>query len=128
VVVGDNRTTPPVDLDALVRAHGLDGRVDIRAYVGDEELAALYARATAFAFLSTYEGFGFTPLEALAAGVPIVVLETDVAREIYGPAAIYVARPDPGLIAAALRRTLDHDRGCQEALAAAPAVLARYSW
>ena len=48
---------------------------------------ALYARASVFAFLSEYEGFGLTPLEALAAGVPIVVLDTPVAREVYGPAA-----------------------------------------
>ena len=48
------------------------------------------ARASVFAFPSEYEGFGLTPLEALAAGVPPVVLDTPIAREIYGPAARYV--------------------------------------
>ena len=64
----------------------------------------LYRDARAFAFLSEYEGFGLTPLEAMAAGIPVVVLDTDVSREIYGPAAEYVAQPEPGLIAAALER------------------------
>ena len=53
----------------------------------DAELAALYARASVFAFFSEYEGFGLTPLEAMAAGVPPVVLDTPVAREVYGDAA-----------------------------------------
>ena len=43
-----------------------------------------------FAFPSEYEGFGLTPLEALARGVPPVVLDTPIAREIYGGAARYV--------------------------------------
>ena len=59
----------------------------LRHYVSDAELATLYARASAFAFLSEYEGFGLTPLEAMAAGVPVVVLDTEISREIYGPAA-----------------------------------------
>ncbi len=44
----------------------------------------------AFAFLSEYEGLGLTPLEALAAGVPPVLLDTPVARESCGDAALYV--------------------------------------
>ena len=47
-----------------------------QSYVGEGELAALYARAAVFVFLSEYEGFGLTPLEALSAGVPVVVLDT----------------------------------------------------
>ena len=96
--------------------------------VPDAELADLSARASVFAFLSEYEGFGLTPLEALAAGVPIVVLDTAVAREVYGTAADFVQRDDIEGTAAALRRYLTSptDRAAQ--LARAPAVLSRYSW
>ena len=65
--------------------------------------ATLYARASVFAFLSEYEGFGLTPLEALAAGVPPVVLDTPVAREVYGPAARYVAGRSTGRARSATR-------------------------
>jgi len=127
-IVGDNRSRPRVDLDALVRTHGHDGRVRLRHYVTDAELATLYHEAAAFAFLSEYEGFGLTPLDALAAGVPIVVLDTEVAREIYGPAAIYVATPDPALVEAALDAALFDPAARQRVLDAAPHVLERYSW
>ena len=41
-------------------------------------------------FLFGYEGFGLTPLEAMSSGVPPVVLDTPVAREVYADAAFYV--------------------------------------
>src|SRR6188508_732915 len=88
-IVGDNRTLPRVDLHSLIARSGVAERIRAREYVSDEELASLYSEASAFAFLSDYEGFGFTPLEALAVGVPPVVLDTEVAREIYGPSALY---------------------------------------
>jgi glycosyltransferase involved in cell wall biosynthesis len=81
-----------------------------------------------FAFLSEYEGFGLTPLEALAANVPIVVLDTPVAREVYGDAAVYVARGDIERTAATLRDLLAHAGTPTAPLAAASTVLARYSW
>jgi alpha-1,3-rhamnosyl/mannosyltransferase len=127
-IVGDNRSRPPLDLDALVHSHGHDGRIRIRNYVSDADLATLYRGATAFAFLSEYEGFGLTPLDALAAGVPIVVLDTEVAREIYGPAAVYVGAPEPALVEAALEAALFDPATRQRVLDAAPHVLERYSW
>jgi glycosyltransferase involved in cell wall biosynthesis len=127
-IVGDNRTTPRVDLDAMVRAAGGADRIDIRSYVGDEELRGLYRRARAFVFLSDYEGFGLPPVEALSAGLPLVVLDTPIAREIYGPAAIYVQRPDPGLVDAALERALTDSVERTRLIDAAAGVLARYSW
>ena len=127
-IVGDNRSRPRVDLDALVRATGQDGRVRIRHYVSDAVLATLYRGAAAFAFLSEYEGFGLTPLDALAAGVPIVVLDTEVAREIYGPAAVYVTKPEPALVEAALDVALFDPATRRRVLEAAPQVLERYSW
>ena len=53
-IVGDNRTRPHVDVDALVAASPAAGRIRARSYVPDEELATLYGRASAFAFLSEY--------------------------------------------------------------------------
>ena len=128
VIVGDNRTWPRQDLEAIARSDGVSVRTEFRSYVTDEELARLYREASVFAFLSEYEGFGFTPLEALAAGVPPVVLDTPVAREIYGDAAVYVETGDIAGAAAALRRLLADPGAAGAILARAPAVLARYSW
>ncbi len=73
-IVGENRTHPPYDLTQLIRASpaAVQSRIALRSYVTDDALDDLYARASVFAFLSEYEGFGLTPLEALAAGVPPV--------------------------------------------------------
>ncbi len=127
-IVGDNRTRPHIDVESLIARSGSADRIRARAYVADEVLSALYGSAAAFAFLSDYEGFGLTPLEALAAGVPIVVLDTEVAREIYGPAAIYVERPDPALIDAALERVLFDEAERTRLFDAATRQLQRYSW
>ena len=127
-IVGDDRTWPPVDLRAVAAAHAVADRVRFANYVSDQELAELYGTASAFAFLSEYEGFGLTPLEALSAGVPVVVLDTPVAREVYGPAAHYVAAGDIAGTAAALRRLLVDRGSAGTILSEAPAVLARYSW
>ena len=127
-IVGDNRSRPPLDVAALVRASSAAGKIRVRDYVSDAELATLYSRATAFAFLSEYEGFGLTPLDALAAGVPIVVLDTEVAREIYGPAAVYVSTPEPAQVAAALEQILFDPAERVRVRDAASRVLERYSW
>ena len=128
VIVGADRTWPAQDLGAHARSLGVGGKVRVLDYVEERELAGLYARASVFAFLSEYEGFGLTPLEALTAGVPIVVLDTPVAREVYGPAAEYVPLGDIDAAAAALGRFLHSPTAGDEQLAHAPAVLARYSW
>lgn len=127
-IVGDNRTMPRIDVDAIVRASGAADRIGVRSYVPDEALAGLYSRARAFVFLSEYEGFGLTPLEALAAGVPIVVLDTPIAREVYGDAALYVPRVDPAIVAAAIDRVLSDEAERARIRAAAVRLLPRYSW
>lgn len=127
-IVGDNRTYPYEDLAALAAREGIAPQVSIRPYVSDQELAALYGRAAAFALLSEYEGFGHPPLEALACGVPPIVLNTTVAREVYGDAAFYVPQDDRAAITRALHEMLFDDQARQQVLRAAPVVLSRYSW
>jgi glycosyltransferase involved in cell wall biosynthesis len=127
-IVGENRTWPHQDLDALVRQTSVARRVAVRSYVVDDTLVDLYARARVFAFLSEYEGFGLTPLEALGYGVPLVVLDTPVAREVYGDAAVYVPRGDVQAAADALVGMLTDDTARAAVLSHAQATLARYSW
>ncbi|HXH05062.1 MAG TPA: glycosyltransferase family 1 protein [Vicinamibacterales bacterium] len=128
VIAGENRTWPREDPAALARALGIAGLVHFAEYVSDDELARLYGRARVFVFVSEYEGFGLTPLEAMAAGAAVVAADTPVAREIYGPAAWLVPPGDVPALASAIERLLVDEVRRGELLAHAPAVLARYSW
>ncbi len=58
-------------------------------YLTDEQVIYLYNQAVMVLFLSIYEGFGFPPLEAMAAGAPTLVSDIPTHREIYGDAAIF---------------------------------------
>lgn len=127
-IVGPDRTWPPEDLPGMARGHGVAERVAFLSYVSDGELAALYRRAAVFVWLSAYEGFGLTPLEALAAGVPVVAGDTPVAREIYGNAVRRVPGDSPGAVAAALVEVLTRGDVRTALLAQAAPLLARYNW
>ncbi len=129
VIVGTDRTYPHLDLEQLAQAAGVGQRTEIHSYVPETELDSMYERASVFVFLSEYEGFGLTPLEALSAGVPIVVLDTAISREVYGDAAWYVSGENTIHGAGEAIATLMGDNGtAARFLSHAPAVLSRYSW
>jgi glycosyltransferase involved in cell wall biosynthesis len=128
VIAGENRSWPPLSLPDTIAAHGVASHVVLKDYVTDQELSTLYARASVFAFLSEYEGFGLTPLEALANDVPVVVLDTPVAREVYGDAAHYVRADDVQGTAETIIRLLRDPAAAAAVMANVPAVLERYSW
>ncbi len=128
VIVGANRTWPPQDLKQAAAAYDITAKVEIRSYLPHEQLRDHYSRASVFVFLSEYEGFGLTPLEALTAGIPIVVLDTPIAREVYGDAAEFVGVGDIDGAANAIARFLESRSAARAQLLRAPAILARYSW
>ncbi len=61
--------------------------------VDHDRLPALVAACDAFAFPSTQEGFGLAPMEALAAGRPVVCRDLPVLREIFDGAVGFAASP-----------------------------------
>jgi glycosyltransferase involved in cell wall biosynthesis len=128
-LVGSNRTFPFEDIAQMIELHAPNGRARWHQYASDADLRELYGRARAFAFLSEYEGLGMTPLEAVAVGVPPVVLETAVARETLGDAAVYApVDPDIPAIVRALETALFDEGVRAKVLAAAPAALGKYDW
>lgn len=90
--------------------------------VGDAELAAAYRGAQALVTATRAEGFGLTPLEALAFGTPAVVTDIPVHREVLGAAARYAPPGNAAGLAAAIAATL---RDPQARAVAAPS---RFSW
>jgi len=83
-------------------------------FVDDEDMIPLLKRASAFAYVSLYEGFGIPVAEAMAAGVPCVTSNRSSMKEIaegYG----FLADPDSaesisGQLKAALETRKDSDK------------------
>jgi len=75
-----------------------------------------------------HEGFGLTPLEAMAAGVPVVAVRSAAVEEVCGDAVEYVGAGDPAELERAVRR-LHEDPAHRDALAQRGRQrAARYSW
>ncbi|WP_410791066.1 MSMEG_0565 family glycosyltransferase [Kribbella sp. C-35] len=89
------------------RAHELGVAPIVLGPVDHAELPGLVAGAEVFAFPSVKEGFGLAPMEALAAGVPVVVSDLPVFREIFGAAATYATGPEA--LATALHAAIGDD-------------------
>lgn len=76
-------------------------------YVPEEELPGLVAGATAFAYPSLYEGFGFPVVQAMAAGVPVVTSNVSCLPEVTGDAALLVDPRSTAELTAAVTRVLE---------------------
>jgi glycosyltransferase involved in cell wall biosynthesis len=76
-------------------------------FVPDEDLQSLYRAAEVLAHPALDEGFGLTPLEAMASGTPAVVSDVGGLAESVGDAALRVAPTDPAAWADALSMVLD---------------------
>ena len=87
------------------RAQAMRG-VRYIAYVPEADLAGITAGATAFAYPSLYEGFGFPVAQAMAAGVPVLTSNVSSLPEVTGPAAVLIDPRSAGEIAAGLDKLL----------------------
>jgi glycosyltransferase involved in cell wall biosynthesis len=77
------------DMNLIKKANAFGERVVMTGFLSDDKLQSYYSHADAFIFPSIYEGFGFPPLEAMAAGIPVIASKAASITEVCGDAALY---------------------------------------
>ena len=103
-------------------------RVHYTGRVADELLPALYAGAMAFAYLSVYEGFGLPPLEAMAAGTPVITGNLTSIPEVVGEAGMMVDPLDVDAIACGLKELVENQELRKKLGEAGVERAKRFSW
>ncbi|HEX7134279.1 MAG TPA: glycosyltransferase family 1 protein [Iamia sp.] len=99
--------TGPGSEPVAAALEGLGARVRLAGFVDGADLPTLMAGARAVVHPSRDEGFGLVPLEAMAAGAPVLAGAAPAVAEVTGGAAC-VLSDDPDAWAAAIAR-LDDD-------------------
>ncbi len=115
------------DWRPLAEKLGMADKV-ICAPVAEEDLTPLYSATDCFAFTSLYEGFGLTPLEAMACGAPVVCSDKTSLPEVVGEAGLLVDPTDTAALSAAILRVLTSDETAQELRARGIARAKRFTW
>jgi len=89
---------------------GLERDVIFLDYVPNEELPLYYGLADLYLYPSLAEGFGLTPLEAMACGCPVVTSGVSSLPEVTGEAALTVNPSDPAELARAVEEVLNNPK------------------
>ncbi len=97
-------------------------------FVTDDELAALYARATALVFPSRYEGFGLPVLEAMTVGGAVICADASTMPEVGGDAVLYFPPDDAEALTAQILRLLNEPELRTQLVRNGALQAARYSW
>jgi glycosyltransferase involved in cell wall biosynthesis len=102
-----------------------DQRPLLVGYQEQPAVHAIVAGARAMVCPARYEGFGLTPLEALAAATPVIASDIEVHREVLGDCARFVPLDDDDALTGALLSPPARDPGWA---AAARARAAAFRW
>ena len=115
-------------LTAAIDAARHRRRIVRLGWVDDAQRLALLRGAAAVAYPSRYEGFGLVPLEAMAAGVPVVATAVGALPEVTGDAARLVPGGDGDALAAALIDVLTDDAVRADLVARGAVRVAGFPW
>lgn len=97
LIVGDPHTRKPSmdPLEKLVEDRSLSDSLVFTGQVSDELLRRLYCAAGLFIYPSKMEGFGYSPLAAMAYGCPVLCSNAAALPETVGQAAHLLPPEDP---------------------------------
>ncbi len=116
------------DLRRVACEEGVASQVKFLGYVDEADKPSLYRLSSAYGFLSRIEGFGLTPLEAMAAGVPTLVSNCATLPEVVGDGALIVGPDDLDGIAAGFERLLEDEAFRDELVEKGRCRAAQFTW
>ncbi len=106
----------------------LKGRVRHLGYVSEEKRRELFESAAVFVLPSRDEGFGMPALEAMAAGVPVIVSNRGALPEVVGDAGIVIEAEDREALAGAMERVLGDEAFASASAAKGIQRAKRFRW
>ena len=106
----------------------MQGRLRVIGHVHRDRVPTLYAGADAFVHPNGREPFGIAPLEAMAAGVPLVAPNSGGVLSYAAPDNAWLARPDPDSFAAAVQDVFADVNQQAERTRRARLVAESHSW
>lgn len=125
VVTGSHGDDP---LAPVVNELGLKDWVTLKGWVTPDELSDLYAKTTIMAMPSFCDGFCLPALEAMLDGIPVMLSDIPVYREVGGDAALYFDPTDLNSIADAITVAATEPARLEELVEKGNAQVAKFSW
>lgn len=116
------------DSSSVLEARKLRGRVYFTGRVEDATLKQYVLHADALVFPSLYEGFGLPPVEAMAAGCPVISSNAASLPEICGDAVLYCDPYNPADIASKIRLLMGDEELRSELRARGSVRARRFTW
>jgi glycosyltransferase involved in cell wall biosynthesis len=115
------------DWRPLAATFGVFDRIQC-AWIAEEDMPAVYSACSCFVFPSLYEGFGLTPLEAMACGAPVVCSNVGAIAEAVGLAGLQVDPGDVDRVSAAITRVLTSRELASDLRLRGQAHVRRFAW
>lgn len=115
-------------IDEVVKRNNLTDDVLFPGYIDEEDKAAVLKGADVFVFPSFYEGFGVPIIEAMSLGVPTIISDIPVHREIAKDASLFFNPQIPGELSQKIREVISNDMARENLSRSSKIQAERFSW
>ena len=112
----------------LIEQLKLGDKVQFTGYIPPQNLPIVYNLASLFVYPSTYEGFGFPPMEAMACGIPVITTAVSAMLDNVGNAGLLIPPQDELSLCGAMQTLLNDGQLREKYSKAGRLRAAEFTW